>query len=148
MLRGTSADGAKDESKEDLIRAYKTILKEAVEERPSGIRLRIADLIGKNKSFVSQITNPNYKTPLPEKYIEPIFEAVHFTPRERAQFLELYHRAHPRAQPHDAQPHHEEMRILQIELPRLASPQLEANVDQLVSKMARSISDLVRRGDS
>ncbi|HVW00147.1 MAG TPA: hypothetical protein VHB77_07405 [Planctomycetaceae bacterium] len=85
------------ESKQELIRAYKTFLKEAVEARPSGLRLRIASQIGKNKSFVSQITSPNYKTPLPEKYVDPILDAIHLTQKERDQFLHIYRRAHPRA---------------------------------------------------
>jgi hypothetical protein len=140
-------DEAMRESREALIRAYKTILKEAVEARPSGMRLRIADLIGKNKSFVSQITNPNYKTPLPEKYVEAILDAVHLTPRERTQFLDVYRRAHPRTRAPEVDPQPEETRILRIELPRLESAQLEAKVDQLVIRMARGISDLARRQD-
>ena len=89
------------ESKQELIRAYKTFLKEAVEARPSGLRLRIASQIGKNKSFVSQITSPNYKTPLPEKYVDPILDAIHLTQKERDQFLQIYRRAHPRARAFD-----------------------------------------------
>ena len=134
-----------DKLKEALIRAYKTILKEAVEARPSGIRLRIAEIIGKNKSFVSQITNPNYPTPLPEKYIEPIFEAVHLTTKERERFLDLYGRAHPGVGRHDAALHHQETRVLKIELPRLGSRQLELKVDQMIAQMARNLSDLARR---
>ena len=77
------------DDKLDLIRAYKLVLRDALESRPSGIRLRIANTIGKNKSFISQITNPKYKTPLPEKYVEPILEIVRFTPAERERFLEV-----------------------------------------------------------
>jgi len=133
-------------TKLELIRAYKLILKDALEARPSGIRLRIADMIGKNKSFVSQVTNPNYKTPLPEKYIEPIFEAVHLTPRERERFLEIYRRAHPRSRPQTVdKPEPEETRVLRIELPRLGSQQLERKIDGMIVQMARNINDLGRR---
>ncbi|MBT2189099.1 hypothetical protein [Sphingobium nicotianae] len=138
---------APTESRQELIRAYKCILKDAVEARPSGIRLRIADMIGKNKSFVSQVTNPKYSTPLPESYIEPIFDAVHMTPKERERFLDLYHRAHPRAaRAQSPEPAEEGVRVVKIELPRLATRQLEAKVDQMILQIARNLSELAKRG--
>ena len=133
------------ESKQELIRTYKTILKDAVEARPSGLRLKIASQIGKNKSFVSQITSPNYKTPLPEKYVEPILDAIHLTKREREQFLDIYHRAHPRARTHPAEPATGETRVLRIELPRLESQRQENKLDQLIVQFARNLSDFARR---
>jgi hypothetical protein len=132
------------ESKQELIRAYKTFLKEAVEARPSGLRLRIASQIGKNKSFVSQITSPNYKTPLPEKYVDPILDAIHLTQKERDQFLHIYRRAHPRARTRPAEPAHEEMRVLRVELPKLESRRLESRVDQMIAQFARNLSDIAR----
>ena len=133
------------ETKQELIRAYKILLKEAVDARPSGIRLRIASLIGKNKSFVSQITSPNYKTPLPEKYVEPILDTIHLTQKERERFLDIYRRAHPRARAYSTEPVHEETRSLRIELPRLESRQLENSVDQMIIQFARNLSDLARK---
>ena len=132
------------ESKQELIRAYKTFLKEAVEARPSGLRLRIASQIGKNKSFVSQITSPNYKTPLPEKYVDPILDAIHLTQKERDQFLHIYRRAHPRARARSTEPVHEEMRLLRIELPKLESRRLEGRVDQMIAQFARNLNDIAR----
>lgn len=133
------------ENKQDLIQAYKHLLKEAVEARPSGIRLRIASAIGKNKSFVSQITNPNYKTPLPEKYVDSILDIIHLTQKERERFLEIYRRAHPRARSQMAEPSNDDTRILKIELPRLESRQVENKVDQMVLQFARNLSDIARR---
>lgn len=132
------------ESKHELIRAYKTFLKEAVEARPSGLRLRIASQIGKNKSFVSQITSPNYKTPLPEKYVDPILDAIHLTQKDRDQFLQIYRRAHPRARTRSTEPVHDEMRVLRIELPKLESRRLESRVDQMILQFARNLSDIAR----
>jgi hypothetical protein len=132
------------ESKQELIRAYKTFLKEAVEARPSGLRLRIASQIGKNKSFVSQITSPNYKTPLPEKYVDPILDAIHLTQKERDQFLHIYRRAHPRARARSSEPVHEETRVLRIELPKLESRRLESRIDQMIVQFARNLSDIAR----
>lgn len=133
------------ETKQELIRSYKILLKDAVESRPSGIRLRIANIIGKNKSFVSQITNPNYKTPLPEKYVDAILDTIHLTPKERERFLDIYRRAHPRSRPQPAEPNHEDTRLLKLELPRLESRQLEARIDQMIQQFARNLSDLARR---
>jgi hypothetical protein len=132
------------ESKQDLIRAYKSFLKEAVEARPSGLRLRIASQIGKNKSFVSQITSPNYKTPLPEKYVEPILDAMHLGQRERDKFLQIYHRAHPRTRAHPTEPMNGETRVLTMELPKLESRRLENRVDQLIMQFARNLNDIAR----
>lgn len=132
--------------KQELIRAYKLALKEALESRPSGIRLRIADTIGKNKSFISQITNPKYKTPLPEKYVEPIFDVAHFTPAERERFLEFYRQAHPRSRPQRREkPDPAGMRTLRLELPKLGSPALDRKVDALITEFARQVNELLER---
>ena len=134
------------DDKLDLIRAYKLVLRDALESRPSGIRLRIANTIGKNKSFISQITNPKYKTPLPEKYVEPILEIVRFTPAERERFLEVYRRAHPRARRQRSQRQERAgTRVLRIELSKLGSSALEQKLDILLTEFAREINDLVRR---
>lgn len=141
-----SGDNARKETTEKLalVRAYKLVLKEALESRPSGIRLKIADRIGKNKSFVSQITNPRYKTPLPEKYLQPIFDVGHLTPAERKCFLEIYDRAHPRAQSRLSTPTPGEgKRILRIELPKLRSATLDRKVDALIMDFAKQINRLI-----
>ena len=46
------ADKAESKSKEELVAAYKEILQSYIDLRPSGVRLKIADAIGKHKSFV------------------------------------------------------------------------------------------------
>jgi hypothetical protein len=133
-----------DDEKPDLIRAYKVVLREALETRPSGIRLRIADAIGKNKSFISQITSPRYKTPLPEKYVEPILGVVQLAAEERERFLQVYRRAHPPAGelPADWQDKGT-TRVLRIELPKLGSRALENKLDALLVDFAHRMSDLV-----
>ena len=42
---------------------YKRILQEVLENRPAGTRLRLAEALGKNRSFISQIANPNSSIP-------------------------------------------------------------------------------------
>ena len=131
--------------RKDFIRQYKQMLKDVVDRRPSGIRLKIAESIARNKSFVSQITNPVYKTPIPERHLEPILEVVHFTPEEKASFLECYWRAHPRARarvPHARGA--DRTRIIRVETIRLDSPADEARVDQLVRDFARRIGEAMK----
>ena len=131
--------------REELIRRYKTILKDVVERRPSGIRLKIAEAIDRNKSFVSQITNPNYKTPVPERHLEIIFELAHFTPEEKAGFLQYYRLAHPRARARLPAAHGvPNVRTIRIELAHLASPAEDAILDHLVREFARRVGDLMR----
>jgi hypothetical protein len=67
-----------------------------LDRRPSGTRQRLADALGKNRSFVSQVTNPAYATPLPANHLETLFDVCHLSDDERRRFMALYRRAHPR----------------------------------------------------
>jgi hypothetical protein len=131
--------------REDLIRRYKTILQQVVDRRPSGIRLKIAEGIGRNKSFISQITNPNYDIPVPRRHLPLIFDLAHFTAEEKSQFLNYYRRAHPRvgarAEDH---PSGDDTRIVRLQLPRLESTQMEAKVDNMLRDFAHRLSELLR----
>ena len=80
---------------QDLIKAYKTILADIINKRPSGTRQRLADALGKHRSFISQITGAGYVTPLPEKHLSALFSVCHFTADERLEFLSAYDLAHP-----------------------------------------------------
>ncbi|TIW64110.1 MAG: hypothetical protein E5V58_32900, partial [Mesorhizobium sp.] len=80
---------------EEAIRAYKTILSHVIDQRPSGMRQRLADALGKHRSFVTQISSPAYSIPIPSKHLPSIFSVCHFSPAERDQFLTAYHQAHP-----------------------------------------------------
>jgi hypothetical protein len=74
---------------------YKTLLQAVCDKRPSGTRGRLALALGTNRSFVSQLVNPNYVMPIPAQHLETIFEVSHFSPAERAAFLAAYDEAHP-----------------------------------------------------
>jgi hypothetical protein len=74
---------------------YKAILRKALDNRPSGTRLKLAAALGKNRSFVTQITNPSYPVPIPAKHVAVIIEVCHLSGAERAAFLAAYRRAHP-----------------------------------------------------
>src|SRR6516165_6741454 len=77
------------------VAGYKAILKSVLENRPSGMRQKLAEAIGKNRSFVSQISNPAYQVPIPARHVALVFEICHFSAQERAAFLKAYARAHP-----------------------------------------------------
>ncbi len=80
---------------EDDIRAYKQVLSRVLETRPSGARQRLADALGKHRSFVTQITSPAYATPIPQKHLATILAVCHFSPGERDAFMAAYRLAHP-----------------------------------------------------
>ena len=77
------------------IAAYKRLLKECLDRRPSGTRQRLAAALGTHKSFISQITNPTYRVPLPAQHVPAIFQICHFSPEERDAFIAAYEKAHP-----------------------------------------------------
>lgn len=83
------------EGTEVHIHAYKDVLSRVLETRPSGTRQRVADALGKHRSFVTQITSPAYSTPIPQKHVATIFSVCHFSPAERETFLAAYRLAHP-----------------------------------------------------
>lgn len=80
---------------DELIRAYKDKLRRYLEIRPSGLRKKISDEIGTNRSFVSQITNPRYSVPIPSHYIHKIMDICHLSAVERSEFISAYLAAHP-----------------------------------------------------
>ncbi len=134
-------------SRDELVAAYKRLLQEYIDRRPSGLRLKIARAIGKHRSFVSQITNPIYPIPVPARHLETIFRICHLAPEEKQAFLAAYeaaHPNHPRAEPRLPRKSREK-RIVEIELPILDDPEIEREMDELLRQVARQIEKLVRR---
>lgn len=80
---------------DEKIAAYKRILREYLDRRPSGIRKKIAVAINTHRSFISQVANPNYRVPLPAQYVPTLMDVCHFTAEEQEIFLEAYFAAHP-----------------------------------------------------
>ena len=104
---------------------YKRILQQVLDNRPAGTRLRLAEALGKNRSFISQIANPSYSVPIPARHIERIFETCHFLASEKAQFMKAYHRAHPdRASGSTAEPRWRELVLRVPDLPDRARNKL------------------------
>ena len=129
---GSDADG---------VPAYKAILQRILDSRPSGTRRRIAAALGKNRSFVSQITNPAYSTPIPARHIDLIMEICHFSPADREAFLAAYGEAHPqrlsliegqsRLRPHT------------VYLPDLGDAESNRKMDALVGDFVQKLAELM-----
>ena len=132
------AAAASEASSEELVAAYKRILAAVLDRRPSGTRQRLAAALGKNRSFITQISNPAYATPIPSNHVDIIFEICHFSPEERRQFIEAYGSAHPRrpalaADAHKLKPH-------TIYLPDLGDEERNARLHTLVADFVRQIA--------
>ena len=124
------------------VAAYKRIFKDVLDSRPSGMRIRLAHAMGKNRSFVSQISNPAYPVPIPVQHLATIFDVCHFPPQAKAQFLRAYSRAHPRRIGRLSQGSHE--RMLTLHLPDLGSAKKNAQLDALLQEFARRLIALMQ----
>src|SRR6202453_3637865 len=132
--RAAVSEAALDQAAEaSAVADYKRIFKEVLDSRPSGMRIRLAHAMGKNRSFVSQISNPAYPVPIPVLHLSTIFDVCHFPPPARAAFLAAYARAHPRRMGRLAEIPHE--RILTLHLPDLGSSKLNGQLDALMQEI-------------
>jgi hypothetical protein len=120
------------------VAAYKAILQAVIDRRPSGTRRRLANALGKHRSFVTQITNPAYPVPIPASHLKTIFEICHFSPQEAAGFMDAYQRAHPgRASGLSGDAG---QRVLSLTVPDLGDARnraFDALVTDLVARLAR-----------
>jgi hypothetical protein len=127
------------------VEAYKTILRNILDQRPSGTRQRLATALGKNRSFVSHISNPAYPVPIPAPHLEIIFEICHFSPSEKRAFLEAFMHAHPnRLKQVRAGP---SLRILKLEVFDFGNANKNREFDELVRETARRLVRLIRRNE-
>lgn len=123
------------------VAAYKTVLREIIDRRPSGLRGRLAEAMGKNRSFVSQITNPAYDTPIPARHLETIFRILHLSPEEREAFMAAYKDAHPeRRRPADRKA---KVRRLVVEVPDLGDELRNQRLERLLRDMAGQLGKIV-----
>ena len=122
---------------------YKRILQQVLENRPAGTRLRLAEALGKNRSFISQITNPNYSVPIPVAHIERVFEVCHFLAGEKAQFMEVYRRAHPNRAPGKSGSGRSREIVLRV--PDLRDREKNKQLDELMKEMLQRVVRLMER---
>lgn len=127
----------------DAMMQYKDILRQVLDERPSGTRQRLAVALGKNRSFVSQIANAQYATPIPARHLDAIFEICHFSRDSRERFMSAYARAHPVRLAHPAR--RLKLRRHTMMLPDLGDAEknrkLDALVADFVAKIVRIVDD-------
>ena len=133
------AEQASDRTPHEAVAAYKRMLAQIIDKRPSGTRQRLATALGKNRSFVSQITNPAYATPIPASHLGQIFEVCHFSAAERQAFMRLYTEAHPRKMLAEAAPR----QSFSVSLPDLGSEARNRKLHELVSSFVREIARLM-----
>jgi DNA helicase HerA-like ATPase len=124
------------------VSAYKHILRNVLEQRPAGIRRRLAEVLGKNRSFITHLSNPVYSTPIPAQYVESILAVCHFSGAERESFLAAYERAHPGRL---ARPSARTVwRKLELRLPDLNDPDRNAQLDRLLQDMGVRLAHLIQ----
>jgi hypothetical protein len=131
-------EAAIDEPEEvSAVAEYKRIFKEVLDSRPSGMRIRLAHAMGKNRSFVSQISNPAYPIPIPVQHLNTIFDVCHFPPAAKTAFLRAYARAHPRRKGRLTEIPHE--RTIALHVPDLGSSKRNGQLDALLQEFARRL---------
>jgi hypothetical protein len=124
------------------IRGYKLLLLQVLEQRPSGTRQRLADALGKHRSFVTQITSPTYPTPIPQKHLATILSVCHFSPAEREGFLAAYRKAHRgKLDIGDAE---RRTRHLTLMVPDLGEDKQNAAFDKAVNEFIQKMTALMK----
>jgi hypothetical protein len=140
-----SGRGAGGDSGEDLIKAYKAQLAAVIDRRPSGARQRIADALGKHRSFVTQMTSTAYPTPVPQRHLATIFAVCHFSAEERKRFLDAYFAAHPERRSKETEG--KRMRHLSLTVFDLGDEARNREFDDAVAQFAHRISAIMAGGD-
>lgn len=135
-----------DQPREELVSEYKKTFQQFINLRPSGTRNKIATALGKNKSFVSQITNPSYSVPIPAKHLETIFNICHFSLKERETLLKQYTAAHPnyqyRIETAEDEPNVQSRLVLDV--PVLNDHLRQQRVEGMIREFARQLFELMQ----
>lgn len=139
MSADTEITGADAEA--SAMAEYKSILQRLLDNRPSGTRQRLALALGKNRSFISQITNAGYAVPIPAPHLETIFEIVHFPPLEKQAFIAAYDRAHPgRLQRSHAG---RRIRTASLHVPDLGTEERNRRLDDMLTELAVQMAKMI-----
>jgi hypothetical protein len=139
-----SSEPARNE-KTASVEAYKSILRNVLDRRPSGTRQRLAIALGKNRSFISQISNPAYPVPIPALHLEIICEICHFSGVEKREFLECFARAHPARA--GAPRNRPSMRALWLDVVDFGDTRRNREFDSLIRELARRLARLAPHSD-
>ncbi|WP_111346083.1 hypothetical protein [Acuticoccus sediminis] len=134
-----------EEADADPVAQYKRLLKAALERRPSGTRQKLAEAIGTHKSFISQVTNPAYRVPLPAQHIPTLFRVCHFGPEEKRAFLEAYRIAHPGQAGAIEELARIDADVLRIPMPYFSDPATRRDVEELIRDFAERVIALAQK---
>ena len=130
---------------ENLVSDYKTFLAEIIAKRPSGVKRRLAAALSTNPSFISQITSPNYRTPIPFPHLPILINVLHMAAQEKKEFLRLYHLAHPLGLSEGYADEETDEDKLVIRLPRFKDKRTAREVRILIEQFANRIIALLNR---
>jgi hypothetical protein len=123
------------------IAAYKRVLARVLEQRPSGTRQRLADALGKHRSFITQIASPAYATPIPSRHLSAIFAVCHFGAAERDAFMAAYGKAHGNET--TVSPERRDLRQLTLPVPDLGDDRKNAALDRAVGEFVNKVVALM-----
>lgn len=129
-------------ARQESIAAYKNILRNAIDQRPSGIRRKIAQVLGTHKSFISQITNPADPTPIPARHLDAIIDVCHLSASERQRFVDAWNSAHPSPTPVSRQPQRHHYKTLHIQIPVLDDSASQQALESFIQDTARRLCKL------
>ncbi len=129
---------------EEAIVAYKQLLQTVLDQRPSGTRQRLASALGKNRSFVTQMTSPAYPTPIPHRHVGTVLAVCHFTPDERDAFMEAYRQAHRKRFDLDGASH--KARHLNLLVPDLGDEKRNAAFDKAIMEFIQKMATFMEPG--
>lgn len=138
-------DAPTRDAKAAKVEAYKTILRNVLNQRPSGTRQRLAGALGKNRSFISHISNPANPAPIPAPHLDLIFEICHFSPADKRAFLDCFDLAHP-SRPRRSR-ESPTLRTLKIEVPDFANAKKNRAFDELIRDTAQRFARLIALED-
>lgn len=124
---------------------YKLLLNTFLDRRPPGTRQRIAKGIGKDRSFVSQITNAAYAVRFPARYVRSVCAICDFTAQEERAFIGAYLAAHPdkAADIYGVERKAGGVSRLDIVVPSLVDPARQQQYELFVQRFVRDLADLV-----
>lgn len=130
---------------DDAVAAYKAELRALIDRRPSGTRQKLAAAFGTHKSFISQITNPTYRVPLPAQHIPALLKVCRLSEEEERGFLALYARAHPGQIGAIRELASIEEDVLKIPLPPFADAETRLEVEAMIREFAERVIALAKR---
>lgn len=133
-----SEPGEPAQNRATAVSEYKELLRQVLDARPSGTRQRLATALGKNRSFVSQIANPQYATPIPARHLDVILDICHFPQATRDAFMDAYARAHPVRLAHASG--QTRLRRHTIVLPDTGDAEKNEKVNELIADFVRRLN--------